>query len=87
VVDVLEGNRTYVSQNRKGEPQLGKRNLYHAVGGQTNTDLDELAMLWVLNLADGDHSLLDTAERSGCAFWDIRRAADALRAHDLLRGR
>jgi aminopeptidase-like protein len=87
VLDVLENNRTYLNQNPKCEPQLGKRELYHAIGGQTRARLDELAMLWVLNLADGRHSLLDTAERSGCAFQDIRRAADLLRDHDLLRTR
>jgi aminopeptidase-like protein len=87
VLDVLDSNRTYVSQNPKCEPQLGKRNLYHAIGGQAEARLEELAMLWVLNLADGHHSLLDTAERSGCAFQDIRRAADLLRDHDLLRTR
>ena len=43
-----------------------------------------MAMLWVLNLADGRHSLLDMAERSGVAFSDLREAARVLREHDLL---
>jgi aminopeptidase-like protein len=84
VLDVLDSNRTYVSQNPKCEPQLGKRNLYHAIGGQAEARLDELAMLWVLNLADGIHTLRDVAERSGISFAAIRRAADALHQHDLL---
>jgi aminopeptidase-like protein len=40
--------------------------------------------LWTLNLADGDHTLLDIAERSGRPFAAISRAANALRAKGLL---
>jgi aminopeptidase-like protein len=43
-----------------------------------------MALLWVLNLADGRHSLLDTAERAGVPFAAIRAAADALLATNLL---
>jgi len=43
-----------------------------------------MALLWVLNLSDGHHSLLDIAERAGLPFADIRRSADALLAHRLL---
>ena len=28
----------------------------------------QMAMLWVLNLSDGDHTLLDVAERAGLPF-------------------
>ena len=37
-----------------------------------------MALLWVLNLADGKHSLLETADRAGLPFAAIREAADAL---------
>jgi aminopeptidase-like protein len=87
VLDVLEHNKTYVNQNPKCEPRLGKRGLYRAIGGQADGGGDELAMLWVLNLSDGDHSLLDIADRSGLAFDVIRRAADALLDHALLKER
>jgi aminopeptidase-like protein len=43
-----------------------------------------MTLLWVLNLADGKHTLLDMAERSGCPFDDIRAAADALIEKGLL---
>ncbi len=85
LLGVIEGNRTYASLNPKGEPQLGKRGLYRAIGGEADEPIDELAMLWVLNLSDGDHSLLDIAERSGCGFPVIQRVADALAQHGLLR--
>ncbi len=85
VLQVLEGNATYVNQSPKGEPQLGKRGLYRSMGGQTGDHRHELALLWVLNLSDGQHSLLDIAERSGLPFDMIRAAADALLPHDLLK--
>jgi aminopeptidase-like protein len=85
ILKVLEGNRTYVNLNPKCEPQLGKRGLYQTIGGQTDARQFELAMLWVLNLADGKHSLLDIAERSGTEFGVVRKAADALVQHSLLK--
>ena len=42
-------------------------------------------MLWVLNLSDGRHSLLDIAERSGLRFDAVKRAADALLDQSLLK--
>jgi aminopeptidase-like protein len=78
VVEIIEGDASYRSLNPKGEPQLGRRGLYAAAGGQREANFDQLALLWVMNLADGQHSLLDTAERAGMPFAAIRAAADAL---------
>ncbi|MBI2867061.1 MAG: peptidase M28, partial [Chloroflexi bacterium] len=69
----------------KGEPQLGKRGLYRAIGGSKDEKVSELAMLWVLNLSDGDHTLLDIADRSGLEFGLIKEAADVLSEHALLK--
>jgi aminopeptidase-like protein len=85
VLDVLEHNKIYLNQNPKCEPQLGKRGLYGAIGGQTDRRIGELAMLWVLNFADGHHTLLDIAERAGIEFESVRLAAQALLTHELLR--
>ena len=84
IVAVIEGNKVYQSRNPKGEPQLGRRGLYATMGGQRTASYDQMALLWVLNLADGRHSLLDTAERAGVPFAAIRAAADALLATSLL---
>jgi len=84
-LQVLENNRTYVSLNPKCEPQLGKRGLYPLMGGNRETDFDQMSMLWVLNLCDGNHSLLDIADRSGYEFTIIRNAAKALWEHQLLQ--
>jgi aminopeptidase-like protein len=84
IVAVIEGDGFYRSRNPKGEPQLGRRGLYAAMGGHRSVGYDQMALLWVLNLADGRHSLLDMAERAGVPFAAIRAAADALVAVDLL---
>ena len=41
-------------------------------------------MLWVLNLSDGHHTLLDIAEKSGMSFDVIKYAVDTLLVHDLV---
>jgi len=41
-------------------------------------------MLWVLNQSDGGPTLLEIADRAGLPFDRIRKAADALLAHELL---
>jgi len=84
VIHVLENNRRYVNRSPKCEPQLGKRGLYSAVGGSADAATRQLAMLWVLNGADGDHTLLDIAERSGMKFENLQEAADLLVSHGLL---
>jgi aminopeptidase-like protein len=84
IIDLLEQNRTYRNLNPQCEPQLGKRGLYRELGGRAESQVRELAMLWVLNLSDGEHSLLDIAERSELRFSDIEMAATTLSRSRLL---
>ena len=83
ILDVLEGNRRYRNLNPYCEPQLGKRGLYRSTGGE-GPESEINARLWVLNLSDGEHSLLDIAERSGLSFSAIERAAQILCKGNLL---
>jgi aminopeptidase-like protein len=83
IVDVLENDRKFQNTSPWGEPQLGKRGLYRAMGG-TNIPNLQFAMLWVLNLSDGKHSLLDVARRAQMDFAAVRTAADLLVDHGLL---
>lgn len=85
VMQVLEHNNLYINQNPKCEPHLGKRGLYRTMGGDPNQPLNEFAMLWVLNLSDGRHTLLEIAERSGLSFESIYVAAHALQSRGLLK--
>jgi aminopeptidase-like protein len=81
---VVENDRTPTGTNPYCEPQLGKRGLYRAIAGQHEGAVKEMALLWVLNLADGRHSLLDIADRAQMSFESIYSAACALSDHGLL---
>jgi aminopeptidase-like protein len=87
VVHVLEHNQFFINQKPKCEPRLGKYGLYGGMGGDRRGDFGELALLWVLNLSDGQHDLLAIAERSGIQFGEIAAAADALVMCGLLKPR
>jgi aminopeptidase-like protein len=82
-IELLDGERRYRNLAPYGEPQLGKRGLYRAMGGTSIPDL-QFAMLWVLNLSDGQHSLADIAERAQLPYKSIESAADLLLRHGLL---
>jgi aminopeptidase-like protein len=83
VFDLLEGNRTYRNLSSYCEPQLGRRGLYRSIGEEPMA-VQMNARLWVLNLSDGEHSLLDIAERSGVKFSTIYSAAELLHEGGLL---
>lgn len=80
----LEANRTYLNLDGKCEPQLGRRGLYQQIGGRQDSGSWQMALLWVLNLSDGRHSLLDIAERSGLAVDVLDAAAERLLQAGLL---
>ncbi|MFF7604935.1 DUF4910 domain-containing protein [Streptomyces parvulus] len=82
---VLDRDRRYVNLSPYGEPQLGRRGLYDSLGGRSDAKQAQMAMLWVLSLADGEHGLLDVAERSGLPFETVADAAEALHAAGLLK--
>jgi len=84
VLAILEGNARYRNTQPFGEPQLGRRGLYGAMGGHSDPGRLQMAMLWVLNQSDGGPTLLEIAERSGLPFDAIRAAADALLGKGLL---
>lgn len=84
VIDIVEEDWTPLNLLPKGEPQLGKRGLYAAVGGQKSSGATSISLLWVLNLADGQHSLLSMAERSNLPFKDLAASARLLSEHGLL---
>jgi aminopeptidase-like protein len=84
-VRIIENNACLINTSPKCEPQLGKRGLYRTLGGLPDAGTFEMAMLWILNLSDGDHSLLDIAERADLPFDTIHQTARLLAEHGLLR--
>jgi aminopeptidase-like protein len=83
-LSVVDNNAAYANLYPYGEPQLGRRGLYRSAGGRKDESVWELALLWVLNLSDSRHTLLDVAERSGLEFDTVRAAAEALVGAGLL---
>ena len=77
VLDVLEKNRRYRNLISYGEPQLGRRGLCPSTGGKV-LEMELNARLWTLNMSDGNHSLLDIAEKSSLPFQLIHESADLL---------
>ena len=84
LVTDLESLRYYRNLAPYGEPQLGRRGLYQAMGGQQNRQDLQLALLWVLNLSDGTHALKDIAQLAKLDIDLIEHAAQLLLEHDLL---
>ncbi len=86
ILDVLEADRIYVSTNPKCEPQLGRRGLYHSIGGLAHSPESEMAMLWVLNLVGRPAQLARRRRALGLALrrGEARRRR-AARAQSLLK--
>jgi len=80
-VQVLEEDCVFVNTHPKCEPQLGRRGLYEELSSTGDT----MAMLWVLNLADGKTSLLEMAERASTPFAKLLKVACTLESHGLSR--
>jgi aminopeptidase-like protein len=85
ILGILEDDATLVSLNPKGEPQLGRRGLYRSFGGRAEQADLESALLWVMSLADGQHTTLDVAERAGLPFAVVSEAVMALEHAELVR--
>lgn len=74
-------------ENRKpfGEPFLSKYDLYHSLGGQKQQRDYTRKLRYVLNFSDGEHDLLDIAERVGAPLWDFEGCVHDLSAAGLLK--
>ena len=76
-------NATYYQATVLGEPQLGRRGLYHSVHARTVSDVIILRTN-VLAYADGAHSAEDMADLFGVPLDDVQLIIDELLEHGLL---
>jgi aminopeptidase-like protein len=83
-IDAIEHDRRMLNLQPQCEPQLGRRGLYATMGGDPDGPAQAMALLWVLNFSDGEHSLLDIADRASLPFAAVRAAASRLEACGLL---
>lgn len=83
IVGLVEANRPLLNLYPHGEPQLGRRGLYRALGGAASPGLQR-ALLWILSLGDGQHDLIDACRRAGQPVAVVLEAERALRRAGLL---
>jgi len=66
-----------------GEPQLGRRGLYPMISKKGSSDLAR-NRLNLISYADGNHSLLDIAEKCEVAFEELLPEVELLEKHNIL---
>jgi aminopeptidase-like protein len=87
IVHAADQNRYFERIDPRGEPHLAKHGLDLVIAGYPEPSEMQLALLWVLNLSDGRHSLLDVAERAGMRIALIREAAEHAQNAGVIRER
>lgn len=75
-LDSLEKNRVYKSAVL-GEPHLSKYNLYPSLGKKCNKN-DVNHIMDLIAYSDGNHDLLDIAEKIDCPVWKLFPIAERL---------
>ena len=85
VIEEIESGEKYLNLNPSCEPQLGKRGLFKNIGGHSKAKDFQMALLWVLNLSDGEHTIKDISEQSCMDISIINEAVEALVKVNLLK--
>ena len=84
VLEGLQENRVYRRTNPFCEPQMSKLNLYPKVGAQKLRDDEFCRRMWILNYSDGEHSLIDIAEKLDVSILDLCDTVKILKEAGLL---
>ena len=84
LVEVLEKNEKYLNNLPYGEPQLGKRGLYPTLSEKDKSSFVD-AMMWMLNLSDGENDLIAISERSKIKFKELIPVLDILMEKNILK--
>lgn len=85
VVQEFENQAVLKSTQPHCEPLLGKRGLYPTLGAQQKYPEYIDAMMWILNLADGEHDLVDISNRSGIGLEVLEEISQKLIAEGLIQ--
>ena len=84
IADSCNNDIVYQNLAPFGEPQLGRRGLYSALGANTDPGKLQMSLLWLLNQSDGQTSLSTIAGKSGISMQELDEAARLLQQHQLL---
>jgi aminopeptidase-like protein len=82
-LETLENNPVFLA-TQIGEPQLGRRGLYHLIMGKT-IENEVMLRTDILAYADGHHDIDDMAELFDVSTDVLVTMIEELKAHDLLR--
>ena len=80
----------------KCEPQLGKREIYHELGGpklrpfhgrgsKSTTEIKEKAIMWILAFSDGTNSITDIERESNIDFDTLIESSNLLCEKELIK--
>jgi aminopeptidase-like protein len=81
-LELVEKNKIY-KVNILCEPQMGKRGLYPTLASKI-PEKQVMVMMNLLSFCDGEHSLLDIAEKINIPAWDLYELVEKLILHDLI---
>lgn len=85
IIDVFEKNEKYINTMPFCEPQLDKRGLYPTLSSPNAKSDFVNAMMWVLNLSDGDHDLVDISTKSKIPVKQLIPVVDKLLTNGILK--
>ena len=85
IIEALEGNYRYENLKPDCEPFLSKYGLYDPIGGQKSREAQIFKLLSLLNYSDGNHSLIDIAEKIDVNILELVQLAAVLIEKGLLR--
>lgn len=81
-LELVEKNKIY-KVNILCEPQMGKRGLYPTLASKI-PEKQVMVMMNLLSFCDGEHSLLDIAEKINIPAWDLYEPIEKLVSQDLI---
>lgn len=82
VIEILEMNNLFKAQVLC-EPQLGKRGLYPTLS-EKNSYISTIKIMELLTWADGQHDLIDIADKLKIPVWELFETVKVLQNHDLI---
>lgn len=81
-LELIEKNNIY-KVNILCEPQMSRRGLYPTLSKKNSVDQTRLIMN-LLSYCDGEHSLIDIAEKINLPAWDLYETIETLISHNLI---
>lgn len=83
-LEALEKNCYMIATNHC-EPQLSKKNLIRSINGREPNEKSVKIILAILTWADGNHSLLDIAEKTNFPIWEFYSYLNILKNEKLIK--